>query len=366
MSNTLYEYVGNLHIHTPYSDGEGCHAAVARAAQIAGIDFVIVTDHNVLVQGVEGYYGDERHGYILLLTGEEIHDQARLPQCNHLLAYGAETELAQCATNPQELINAINTAGGLSFLAHPTDPAQSWLNEDAIPWADWQVERYTGLEIWNFMSNFKGVLTDRRTLLRGAFRPEELIIGPDPVVLAIWDKLLTEGKRIVGIGSADAHGTTFRFGPLSHIVFPYDFLFNCVNTHVLLSQPFCGNWQKDRQAIYKALAQGSVFIGYDIPGSTRGFRFSAQGQHETTIMGGTIKLGPGVTLQTIAPARCHIKMIHKGKVVAETVGRENLTYTAQAPGAYRVEVWQTYQDVERAWILSNPIYIDDSSPYSVR
>jgi hypothetical protein len=26
-------------------------------------------------------------------------------------------------------------------------------------------------------------------------------------------------------------------------------------------------------------------------------------------------------------------------------------------GAYRAEVWRMYQRIERAWILSNPIYV---------
>src|SRR5438552_14694162 len=110
MSGTFYEYVGNMHMHTPYSDGAGSHAQIARAAQIAGIDFIIVTDHNVLVQGVEGYYGDDKEGYVLVLTGEEIHDQHLDPQINHFLVYGAEHELAQCAASPQGLIDAVHAA----------------------------------------------------------------------------------------------------------------------------------------------------------------------------------------------------------------------------------------------------------------
>ena len=66
-----YEYVGNLHVHTPYSDGEGTHQDVAEAALLAGLDFVVFTDHNLLVCGIEGYYGDEARGYILLLAGVE-------------------------------------------------------------------------------------------------------------------------------------------------------------------------------------------------------------------------------------------------------------------------------------------------------
>jgi hypothetical protein len=40
---SYHEYVGNMHMHTPYSDGEGSHVEIARTAQQAGLDFVIVT-----------------------------------------------------------------------------------------------------------------------------------------------------------------------------------------------------------------------------------------------------------------------------------------------------------------------------------
>ena len=50
-----------------------------------------------------------------------------------------------------------------------------------------------------------------------------------------------------------------------------------------------------------------------------------------------------------------------GNVVAESFGRENLTFTAQTPGAYRVEVWQDYKGKERGWIFSNPIYVEEAT-----
>ncbi|HQE98760.1 MAG TPA: PHP domain-containing protein, partial [Anaerolineae bacterium] len=73
------EYAGNLHIHSVYSDGSGRHAEIAEAAAAAGLNFVIVTDHNVRVEGLEGYYGR-----VLLLIGEEAHNSRRRPQANHL------------------------------------------------------------------------------------------------------------------------------------------------------------------------------------------------------------------------------------------------------------------------------------------
>lgn len=366
-SYTYHECVGNLHMHTPYSDGERSHAEIANAALQAGLDFVIVTDHNILVKGVEGYYGSDQTGYVLLLTGEEIHDRMRMPQCNHLLVFGAETELCGCANDPQALVDAAAAAGGLTFLAHPDDQPLDRVKEPAIPWDAWHIDGYTGLEIWNYMSGFKSILNSLNLprAVRAIFTPEDHVIGPDPATLARWDDLLGRGKRIVGIGNSDAHGTTFHLGPITHTVFPYDFLFSCVNTHILIPQPLSGDWTNDRFAIYKALRQGNAFISYDLIGNPRGFRFSAHGANATAIMGGKIQLGGGVTLQAIAQERCHLKIIRHGKVVAEATGRENLTYTAQQAGAYRVEAWKEYRGKERAWILSNPIYIEDAT-YSVR
>ncbi|HMT20380.1 MAG TPA: hypothetical protein PKE20_03905 [Promineifilum sp.] len=52
MAEQWHHYSGNMHIHTRYSDGEKWHADVAHDAIAAGLDFIIVTDHNVYVTGV--------------------------------------------------------------------------------------------------------------------------------------------------------------------------------------------------------------------------------------------------------------------------------------------------------------------------
>jgi hypothetical protein len=351
------EYVGNLHIHTLYSDGALNHEAIAEAALTVGLDFLIFTDHNVLVKGIEGFYGDEERGYVLLLGGEEIHDAACQPQCNHLLVYGVGEEVAPHAVDLQGLINAVGERGGLSFIAHPDDHAVTWLHEPEIAWRDRHVQGFTGLEVWNYMSRLKDYLQRPADALRNIFRPEEVIVGPEPATLALWDELLAAGRPVVGIGSADAHGTRYQVGPLAHTVFPYDFLFSCVNTHILTRQPLTGDLETDRSQVYQALREGRAFIGYEIPGSTHGFRFTAQGQNTSAMMGESVRLGHGVTLQTLAPARARIRIVGDGEVVAEEHNVENLTHVVRKPGAYRVEVWRAYHRAERAWILSNPIYV---------
>jgi predicted metal-dependent phosphoesterase TrpH len=149
----LFEYSANLHMHTPYSDGEWYHAQIAEAAIRAGLDLICVTDHNVWVKGPEHYY-EVDGARVLVLVGEEIHDSARRPQKNHLLAYNHRCELARLAPQPQRLIDAVRREGGLAFLAHPHDPSIPLLGYDEIAWVDWDVTGYAGIEVWNYMSDW--------------------------------------------------------------------------------------------------------------------------------------------------------------------------------------------------------------------
>ena len=173
----MHEYIINLHMHTPYSDGQASHPEIAQAALNTGLDVVIVTDHNVWVDGPEDYYieGDRR---VLMLVGEEVHDQTRDPQKNHLLIFGADKELAQLAKDPQQLIDAARKAGGLTFLAHPTDPESKTFGEPDLSWVSWEVSNYTGIELWNAMSEFKSLLTGRLPAIYYAFTPEAIASGP--------------------------------------------------------------------------------------------------------------------------------------------------------------------------------------------
>ena len=358
---SYFEYIGNMHMHTPYSDGEAIHSQIADAALAAQLDFVIVTDHNIWVDNVQGYYGDANQGYVLLLTGEEVHDTTRHPQVNHCLVYNTSQEMSQYADDPQNLIDEVNKSGGLTFLAHPFDKEVNWHDIGAIAWVDWNIQGYTGIEVWNYMSCFKDVLETPFKSIRRVFEPEKSVIGPRQETLTFWDSLLAKGQRVVGIGNSDAHGTIFKMGPVKHTIFAYDYLFSCVNTHILTSSAFTGEVDHDSKIIYTSLAKGQVFISYQVLGKASGFRFSAQdGRGRAAQMGESIRVGRGITLQIITPQRSHIKLIRHGKIIACDKNIENLTKVVLQPGAYRVEVWRNYQGKERCWILSNPIYIEDN------
>lgn len=355
---TVYEYAGNLHMHTTYSDGTGTHTDIAQAAIKAGLDFVIVTDHNVHVSGVEGYYyGKSREERVMLLVGEEIHDVRRDSQANHLLVYGVDRELSQHAANPQHLIDTVKKQGGSCYLAHPCERAAPLFNEGAIPWEEWNIKDYTGIELWNYMSEFKGLLSSKRAAVQGAFNPEKGISGPYPETLSLWDRLLKEGKRVKVIGAADAHASSYSLGPLTRVIFPYEYLFRCVNTHILTSASLNGDFDRDKQLILSALRDGLAFVGYDLPASTQGFRFTAQGHNTDAVMGEWIRLGHGVTLQIVIPWKAHMRLLKNGEVVLDESQSTHRTYIANRTGTYRVEAYIDYQGKARGWIFSNPIFV---------
>lgn len=349
---SIYEYVGNPHVHTPYSDGEALHARVAQAAAEAGLDFVIVTDHNVWVDGVEGY-----HGKVLLLVSEEVHDVRRRPQANHLLAYNAEAELAPLASDPQGLIDEVNRRGGFSYLAHPYEYG-SPLSPDlsAIPWDDWDVTGYTGLEIWNYMSEFKALLRNKLAAVYYAYFPARGIRGPFRATLRQWDQLLSQGKRVAALGGADAHGSTYSLGPLRRVVFPYAYLFRCANTHILTERPFNGVFEHDKGLVYGALRAGHTWVGYDLPASTAGFRFHARSGANHALMGDELVRTGATKFEVQTPYSGDICLLLNGRVVARARGRY-LKHTTAEPGTYRVEVYRRYRWGRRGWIFSSPLYV---------
>jgi hypothetical protein len=352
----MHEIIVNLHMHTFYSDGHVTHAQIARAALQAGLDAVIVTDHNVWVNGPAGYYPDGRRR-VLMLVGEEIHNQARHPQKNHLLVLGANRELATLAHDLPRLIEGVREAGGLAFLAHPSDPPAPAFGETDISWVDWEVQGYTGLELWNAMSEFKSRLRSRLHALYYVLDPRRIARGPFESVLRQWDELLAHGRRLVAIGGSDAHALPARMGPLRRTLFPYEFHFRTINTHLLLPRPLSGDYNADARLVIDALRQGHAFIGYDLPAPTRGFRFTASGLNGIAWMGDEILARHGVTLQIRLPARAECHLLKDGKVLKTWHGREALTHSTAEPGVYRVEVYLRYLGKRRGWIFSNPIYV---------
>jgi len=352
----MHEIVVNLHMHTRYSDGSGTHKDIALAAIKTGLDVVIVTDHNVLVQGVEGYYrsGPNR---VLLLVGQEVHDQTRVPQKNHLLVFNTNRDVAPFAHDTQHLVDSVRESEGLSFIAHPRDPAAPAFNQGDISWEAWDVSGFTGLELWNGMSEFKSQLKSTFHGFFYAYFPNFISQQPHPEVLSKWDELLLEEKKIIAIAGSDAHAWLYSKGPFTRVLFPYTFHFDAINTHILVPEALTGAKDKDKRMIYEALAAGHCFIGHELPGKSKGFRFTAQGKEHNAIMGDEIPSKNGVTLQVRLPDFGDITLIKDGQPLKTWKRTQTCAHITIEPGVYRVEVHRRYLGRKVGWIYSNPIYV---------
>lgn len=350
----MFEYVGNLHMHSTDSDGHGTHDQIAEAALQVGLDFVIVTDHNVYSAQHEAYrFRGERR--LLMLIGQEVHDTQRLPQRSHLLVYDVGEDLARYASDPQDLIDQAAQRGGLTFLAHPVDCSAALFDEPDLSWADWEVRGYTGLEIWNFMSEFKCQLRSWPRALNLAYFPSQVARGPASEILERWDAQLGAGLRTVAIGGSDAHALPVKLGPLRRVIFPYAWLFRAVNTHVLLERPLTGDLASDRAQIYDALRSGRCFVGYDMDVRTTGFRFTGHAEQQQVVMGQQLRFELGATLQIRCPRPADIRIYRHGSLVRSWDRTQHAVLTVKRGGAYRVEARLT---ADRGWIYSNPIHLE--------
>lgn len=348
------EIVGNIHIHTRYSDGSGTHEEIAGAAERAGLDFIITTDHNVFVPDKEG-----RYGRVLVLVGEEI-NEPQPPKANHLLCFRISEELRDFAGDAQALIDEVRRQGGFCFPAHPLERPSPLIGEPAFNWNHWDADGYAGICLWNYMSEFKSYLTSVPRALLSVFFPEIVIRGPFPEALQKYDAMLARGRRLRIIGGSDAHANRYALGPIPLVVFPYERLFRTVNLHVLLRRPLGGNFLDDREAVYEAIEAGRSFIGYHRLGNPRGFQFFAANGETRATYGEAIAASGEVTLEAHSPLPARLRLIRHGEVIAEARGTY-LRYRTSRPGAYRLEAWRWGWGRWRGWVFTNPIFLTEAS-----
>ncbi len=349
-SEPYYESVGCIHVHTRASDGAGTYAEVARIATKVGLHFLVITDHNILAKQEEGY----RQG-VLFLVDQEVHDVRREPEKSHYLCLAVTEDVTAHAAAPQAVVDAVRAQGGLGFIAHPFERITAFSGEPDIGWVDWDVQGFTGLEIWNYMSEFKAYLPDLAHALFMVYFPKVGMLGPFPETLACWDDLLRH-RKVVAIGGLDAHANVYRRGPLARPVLSYEFLFRAVRMHLLTSQPLTGDFARDRALVYSALGAGHSFVAYDLLADATGFRFSATSGGRTVGMGEDLALSGGAELEVVSPRLAELRIVNRGQVVARTLGRR-LSYVTHEPGAYRTEAYRWYLFRRRGWVFTNPIYL---------
>jgi hypothetical protein len=347
----MYEYIGALHMHSIFSDGSGKVEEIAGFADEVGLDFIALTDHNTLRALKEGY--EKWYGKTLLLVGCEINDKENK---NHYLAFNIN-ETYSTRMSAKEYVRKIKDAGGIGFLAHPHEKRTHMAEHPPYPWTEWSTKDFTGIEIWNHMSEWMENLTEENKY-RSFLHPLKTIEGPPTETLKIWDELNQE-RKVVGIGGVDAHAHKYNIlGFLEVEVFPYKVLFKSIRTHILADKKIrkdnsTSGIEAAKEIIYKTLEEGRCFIANDYHADSTGFQFYAESGTKKYYMGESPELSPEINIFVELPVdKAEIRIMRNGKLHSKTEAGK-LEIKIKSRGVYRVEVYHN----SNAWIFSNPIRI---------
>jgi len=351
--SSLHDATGTIHIHSAYSyDGRVPVPRIMAAAQRCGLDFVMLTDHETLQarqDGLEGW-----HSGTLLVVGQEV-----APRFNHYLVFGMDTvvPLPPVGTPPQFYVDAVNAVGGIGLIAHPDHEGTSLFRVKPYPWRDWSVRGFTGMSIWDFMTDWQCSLRSWPTALLSYWWPGLFLTGPKQETLARWDRLNHQG-RLVGFGELDNHATRKRIGCLTLSVFPFIKAFRFVRTHLLTEEPLTGSAPADITTLLQALRRGRAYFSQECFCPAAGFSFSIAEGRRRAWMGDELILVREAVATVVLPAAAvgRIRLLCNGRLEATAVGG-GLSRPVATAGAYRVEVELHAAGRYRPWIFSNPIYV---------
>src|ERR1017187_7540919 len=152
----IIELIGALHMHSVFSDGSGEVEDIVRYAKESGLDYILLTDHNTL-----------------RLVCCELNDKLNE---NHYLAFGI-TEAFSTRLSAKEYVKKVKDAGGIGFLAHPHEKRKHMVEHPPYPWTEWDLTDFTGIEIWNHMSEWMENLTEQNKY-QSFIHPLKSIVAP--------------------------------------------------------------------------------------------------------------------------------------------------------------------------------------------
>lgn len=334
-----YSYRGAIHIHSSVSDGTGSLNQIVDAGLKAGLDYLIITDHNSLKlknDGKEGWY-DNR---LFVLIGEEVSHSDQ-----HLLALGIDREIPE-DLRPEQSSDEIQKNGGVGIVAHPDGVFRFHLRNRNYRWKNWDLNGINGVEIWSYMFDW---VKDIKywNLPYYYFYPDQAITGPQNITLTRWDEL-NKDKRIVGIGAIDAHAK--GFWPFQ--VFPYFQLFKTVVTYIQTPDKLPGKNSIAKDMILDKIRTGKCYFAYEQHAKAENFHFWLETTAGILEMGDRESIDSEAVLYLNLPQRSSFKILKNGKPIFSGIGK-SWNMTVSEPGVFRVEAYMN----KKPWIYSNPIVI---------
>lgn len=353
----LVEYTGVVHVHSFLGGhSKGGFKEIISAAQSNKLDFVVMTEHalqefNTADMTLKGTYG----GVVFINGIETTTESGRwliIPE-NELEMSGPVNTLEEIERTPERKVFPV--------VAYPEE------------FKAWDTDKYKGVEVYNVYTNAREI-NPVAIFFDGLWSyhsyPHLLFANfyrRPSTNLKLWDEAIAStGKKLVAFAGNDAHANigfelTDSSGKklLGLNLDPYERSFRLVRMHVV-SKPSADEPTATPGRLLAAITAGNCFIGYDIFGDTTGFRYTAQDDNESRIMGDEIKLDGEVRLNVRLPVAGRIVLFKDGAIVREAANISSLEFVAKERGSYRVEAYLPQLGTpvgDQPWIISNPIYV---------
>jgi hypothetical protein len=340
------DLAGAIHVHSDYSDSQARMDYIIACARNAGLDYVVMADHNDVRALGDGWQG--WHDGVLLIIGCEVTSKK-----GHAVVLGIDKAYDWRQTHPETYLPQIRRMGGDAFIAHPERTDRGKLYQRRQVWPDLDTDDYVGIEIWSYAHDFMDWALPWR-IIPALRNPDRAIAGPHPSVLRAWDGE-AQRRHCAGIGALDVHEYRFpipyvRWSPLK--IMPTEYMFRTVRTHALVPE-VTGDAGADVAAVRAALVSGRCYTSYDLLGDARGATFVARiSDGRTVAMGGEIDAGADeIAFAASVPLEAEIRLIRNGETIARERGT-TLGHRDRRPGVYRVEARLR----NRPWVFTNHVY----------
>lgn len=345
-----FEYPGAIHIHTTKSDGSLPLEEIVNEAKKVGLKWLVFSDHNnidYLKEGKEGFYDG-----ICVIIANEISPA----KGDHYIACNIN-ELVSDEQPPEAFVQQVNELGGFGFIAHPDESTNRDNDYPPLRWTDWEMDGFTGIEIWNFMSDWVDNMTSKNKI-HMFLNPKTTLTGPTQDVLAWWDSLNAKnGKLVPAIAGVDAHCLIHKFFGLPLKIFPYKTSFETLQNYLQTDDVLSSDFETAKRQIYTALKQGNNIMTNAAYGSPDGTVFTAttkgdDGRFIKASVGEILDFQDTVTVSVQTPVESVIQLYCDGEMV-EKSNRGYLDYETRYSGSYRFESYIN----DALWLISNPIKI---------
>jgi hypothetical protein len=308
-------YRGDLHLHTVHSDGQRYPNELVAAAHAGGLDFIVSTDHNT--NSANRVWPACRTGSLLVLPGEEV-----TTRHGHWLAVGLPPDAwVDWRYAPRDGVfprfaAEVRETGGLVVAAHPAAP---------LPGSLWEFgfDHVEALEVWNGRWNLD-----------------------DEVSLRIWQRLLSEGRRVVAVGGSDSHTHHQPVGSPQTVVHARE-----LSTPAIVDGLRCGRSYIARARGVTVELTASYRGAVDVAGPGQTLRVPPGAPVTVTAM---ITGAPGTNAALITAAGC------TGRAAVSGSARTMLRWEIDAASArfVRLEIRETQRRPLGAMVaLTNPVWL---------